>query len=321
MKVKSRSVLQLIYISKTGKEVIREYPLRDLEGVLVIGRGLLIESSVLSVLPSMNIPVSIIARDSVGILINPVITVTNNYRRLQYGLDKAKALTIALQYLKAKINGMINILKYYRITPPPIPEPPMQLDDPEDYEYMIRVWEATASKTLWQALTKTIRPEQLDKLVNEYNFSGRKPRHPDPFNKTLSVMYSVLYTLATKALLANGLDPTHGLLHRTKYSTPLTFDYTEMFKPIAMQATIDLINSQGLPELGEDGELTRESVNRAIRTIYQYLSLRHKDTKKTPYRQIHLKAFCLAKHLEGKCSQHKLTVTWDRSLYRQRRRA
>lgn len=268
-----------------------------------------------------NIPLSIIAKDSFSTLINPVIVRYNNYRKLQYTLEKSRALRIALSYIKAKIAGMANILRYYKREPPPLQPPPEMPGDAEEYEHIIRVWESTSSSLLWDGIATLLKPEILDELREQYGFHGRKPRHSDPFNKTLSVMYAVLYSIATKALLAAGLDPTYGFLHKTRYSTPLTFDYTEMFKPAAIQATIELLNTQGLPELDADGELARDSVNKAIRKLYEYLTLRHRDTGKTLYQQMYLKAFCLAKHLEGRCRDSRLTITWNRNHYRRRRAA
>ena len=62
IRVRSRSVLQLIYKSE-GKEVIREYPLRDLDGLLIIGAKTMVESGALAVLAGMNLPVSVVAKD------------------------------------------------------------------------------------------------------------------------------------------------------------------------------------------------------------------------------------------------------------------
>jgi len=294
----------------------KERPLRDIDTVLIIGSGVKIDSSLPPVLSMHNIPLTMIAKNSISILMNPVITKYCNYRRLQYMLDKSKALSIALEYIKAKIYGMLNILKYHKVELPKIPEPPENSDDAEDLELGIRLWESESSNILWDSLKTIVKKDILEELENQYAFKGRKPRHSDPFNKTLSVMYSVLYSLGTKALLSAGLDPTYGFLHKTRYSTPLTFDYTEMFKPIAIHATIHLINKNGLPELARDGELTRESINQAIKALYKYLTLKHKDIRKTPYQQIYLKAFCLARYLEGRCRKDRLTVTWNRAFYR-----
>ena len=311
LSVKGRATL----IIKAEKGDV-ERGLRDIDSLLIIGSGVKIDSAVPSVLNAHNIPLAIIAKDSISILVNPIITRYNNYRRLQYLLDKNEALTIALEYIKAKIAGMKSILKYHRIETPEVPPPPNRDPNSENMEAKVRLWESLASNNLWDHLIGLVKKELLDELIKRYGFRGRKPRHPDPFNKTLSVMYAVLYSLATKAILAAGLDPTYGFLHKTRYSTPLTFDYTEMFKPIAIHATIDLINREGIPELAEDGELTNESINQAIKTLYHYITLRHKDTRKSMYQQIYLKAFCLAKYLEGRCRKDRLTVTWNRALYR-----
>ena len=247
IKMKSRSVLQLQYEDEEGKTVVREYPVRDLDAVLVLGGGLYIESSAVSALSSMNVPVAVVARDSVGVLLNPVIVASPNYRRLQYTIDRARALEIALEYIKSKVGGMINVLKYHGAGAPEVPGPPAPAGDPEEFEREIRSWESRASNALWDRLVLLLRPQVLGELRARYGFLGRRPGRPDPFNKTLSVMYAVLYALGTRALLAAGLDPTYGFLHRTRYGTPLTFDYAEMFKPVAVEATISALNSGGLP--------------------------------------------------------------------------
>ncbi len=315
LKIKSRSILQLQYMDK-DKQYIKEYPIRDLDALLIVGSNLNIESGVLSVLSSFNIPVTVIAKDSVGIIYNPVIIANPHYRKLQYTISEVSRLEIALSYIEARIGGMKNILIYYKKGSPSIPNLPEYTSDSYDFEYTIRLWESQATNILWDSIIDLIKEPTLSELKNKYKFHGRKPRHSDPFNKTLSIMYSVLYSLATKSLLASGLDPTYGFLHRTRYSTPLTFDYTEQFKPIAIHATIDLINREGLPALAEDGELDRDSVNMAIKKLYDYLTLRHTKTGKTPYQYIFLKAICLAKYLEGKCTRKNLAITWDKRSYK-----
>ncbi len=313
--VKGRSTI----VIKIGDKTVRERAIRDIDAILIIGSRVKVSSALPPVLALHGIPLAFMAKDHIAITTNPVITYYNNYRRLQYQLSREEALTIALEYIKSRINGMINILKYHRIEPPELPAPPSATSDVDVYERKVRVWESVCSSVLWPCLTSLIRNDCLKELKKKYGFSGRKPRHPDPFNKTLSVMYAVLYSLATKALIAAGLDPTYGFLHRTRYSTPLTFDYTEMFKPVAIQATITLINRESLPELDDDGELTREWINTSIKYLYEYLILQHKDTRKSVYQQLYLKAFCLAKYLEGKLRRNWLTFVWDRRQYRIRR--
>lgn len=311
LSVKGRATLVVNFEDK-----VIERPLRDIDVILIIGKNKKIRSSVPPVLSLHNIPLAIIAMDYISILMNPIGTRYNNYRRLQYCIDKVRALDIALEYIKSKIRGFSNIVNYYKKIQLRLPElPERSKENPESYEENIRIWESISSNLLWDYIVNLIDKNYLEVLKNKYEFTGRKPRHADPFNKTLSVMYAVLYSLATKALIAAGLDPTYGFLHRTRYSTPLTFDYTEMFKPIAVQATINAINSEGLPQLDDGGELTTNSINTAIQKLYAYLTLRHKDTGKSIYQYIYLKAYCLARHLEGKCPTKKLTIVWNRKNF------
>jgi len=308
--VKSGASIRVI---KEDKD--KEIPLRDVEAVLVIGEKVKINAGTVPFLASHNIPLTILAKGNISIFYDPIVTRYNNYRRMQYQLSKAIALRIAQKYIEAKMQGMTNMLKYYKENPPNLTSSPQQLSDIQVYERELRIWEATNSNILWSFIFNLIAEPHKSVLKEQYGVSGRKPKHPDPFNKALSVMYAVLYSLATKALLAAGLDPTYGFLHRTMYSTPLTFDYVEQFKPVAIQATIDMINKTGLPQIAEDGELTRESVNESIKWLYSYLTLKHTKTRKTIYQYIFLKAYCLAKYLEGKCPENKLAIVWDRRSY------
>ncbi|MCE4624273.1 MAG: CRISPR-associated endonuclease Cas1 [Desulfurococcales archaeon] len=292
-----------------------ERAIRDVEAVLIVGRRVTVSSALLPVLAQHNVPVAFHSMDTIAIVMNPVRMQYNNYRKLQYTLPKVKALEIAAIYIDAKLQGMHNVAKYYGVnTPPPRPPPP-PLDE-EEYENLIRTWEAAESQRLWGSIISALKPGVLRELNSRYGFHGRRPRSPDPFNKTLSLMYAVLYSLATRALISAGLDPTYGFLHRTRYSTPLTFDYVEMFKPVAIHATINMINSDGLPHIDKTGNLTRTDTQRAFKHLYSLLTLRNRRTGKTPYHQITTKAFCLARHLEGRCTRRKLIIIWNRKNYK-----
>ena len=300
-----------IIIKRDNKIV--ERPIRDIDAVLVIGDSVDISSSVPPVLNNYNIPLSVLAKNTISIMFNPVQIRFNLYRQKQYCLEKGEALTIAKEYIYAKLQGMNNILRYYGETPVQIPD--LEPGDRTNLEERIRLWESIYSSALWKKVMHILRPDIVEVLHNKYHVNGRRPGHPDPFNNTLSVMYGVLYSLATKALLAAGLDPTYGFLHRTRYSTPLTFDYTEMYKPVAIQATINLLNSRGLPHLDTDGEIAPSDITKIISHLYNYLVLRHRKTRKSVYQYIFIKAYCLAKHLDRKCPKQKLTIVWDKRNY------
>lgn len=176
LKMKSRSVLQIIRTTEKGGKLVREVGIRDIEAVLIIGREIYIESSVLSVLSTMNIPVAVIAKDAVGILMNPVVVTYNHYRSLQYRLPKEKQLEIALGYIEAKLKGMNNILSYHRRSRVKIEPPPKFKGDVKDYEQKIRSWESTHSVKLWRELINILPHSILKELKEKYSFSGRVPR-------------------------------------------------------------------------------------------------------------------------------------------------
>ncbi|PNV81935.1 MAG: hypothetical protein C0179_00195, partial [Fervidicoccus sp.] len=101
-----------------------EKHLRDIDSVLIIGSSVKISSSLPPVLSSFNIPLAIVAKNSVSIMINPIVTQYNNYRSLQYRLEPIRGLEIALEYIKSRVNGMVNILKNRKLEIPNFPDPP-----------------------------------------------------------------------------------------------------------------------------------------------------------------------------------------------------
>ena len=308
----------LIIKMKDSNKII-EKPLRDIDALLIIGKKVSISSSVPPTLSKIGIPLSIISSGHVSLLMNPIIVRNNNYRAAQYQMQKIKQLKVAYEYIKSKILGYRNLLRYYNIKAPKISFLSLDgMSDAEKCEEMIRIWEAELSATLWKNILKAIKGERLEVLRSKYGFNGRSPRHPDPFNKSLSVMYAVIYSIALKTLIAAGLDPTYGFLHRGRYNIPLVFDFSEMFKPVAVQATIALINRGKIPSLDKDGELTQEDVNKAIKSFYDFASMRNTATGKTVYQEIYIKSYCLASYLIGRCSIDKMIFIWDRKHYKRR---
>ena len=322
MRLKSRSILQVFIPRRGGGEPqIREVPIRDIEALIVIGRNNYIESSVLSVLAQHNIPTAVIAKDSTAILYNPIITISNNARRAQYEAPKQFKLAIAAHYIWARLKGMAGIIEYYTGYKPPVPPPPIpkgrniQEIDPQTLEYEIRTWEAGSSATLWKQIIQLI-PEETRRRLERQGLTGRKPRSPDPFNKTITIAYAILYSLSTKALLAAGLDPTHGLLHRTHYNTPLSFDYSEMLKPTAIHTALTLARTNNLPETSPEGELLEGQTTKIIGTLYRILQQRHRKTNKTIHYYIYTKAQHLSKTLQTrKINPNKLTITYNKKNF------
>jgi len=101
----------------------------------------------------------------------------------------------------------------------------------------VRGLEAQAARRYWSAIA-TLVPDWV-------GFPGRDPLGDDPLNKALSYGYAILYSLASDALIVAGLDPYAGFLHVDRSGRPsLVYDYSEMFKPVA----VDRVLVQGLCE-------------------------------------------------------------------------
>lgn len=282
---KSRSSI----VVHRGDGSYKEVNIRDIEAIVVMGSKTKVEAGVVSLLSRYNIPVSLVNWLGVSILTTPVVTLYSETRRAQYMLNDDEKAEIMLRILVAKFRGFTNILKYHEKE-----APEMNVNEGLVKCDLLR-WEATTSRRYWQLLFDLIPGDLMDELQEKYGFQGRKPRAKDPLNQSISVLYATLYSIASRALLASGLDPTHGLHHKTRYSVPLVYDYAEMYKPIAVHAVIKLIRRTGrLPRLDEDGYLDKESLNLLLREFFNIMKARIRGTRLTPHRAVYLNAFRLA---------------------------
>ena len=298
---KSRSGI-LIYKNSYKKEV----NLRDIEALIILGSKTKIDTGVITLLSRYNIPVSIVSKIGVSIMTTPVITLYNEIRKSQYTLNDQEKIDLMTEILISKFKGLSNILKYHEKDPP---EP--ENIQAKNGEELLR-WEAQTSRTYWKLLIELIPEKLLRELKQKYDFQGRRPRAKDPFNQAISLLYAILYSIATRALLASGLDPTYGLHHKTRYSTPLVFDYTEMYKPIAIHAVIKYLRKTNkLPELDEEGYISKESMNTLMKEFYSILRAKIRETKIIPYKAIYVNALKLAKRIRTKDNTIRYTYTYN----------
>lgn len=82
-------------------------------------------------------------------------------------------------------------------------------------------------------------PTMLKSSDVEFAFTGRNRRPAlDPVNSVLSFVYGLLVRDCTVALVAAGLDPQIGLLHRPQFGRPsLALDLAEEFRPLVGDST------------------------------------------------------------------------------------
>lgn len=159
--------------------------------------------------------------------------------QLDYGRRLAK------EFVYSKIVNQAEVLRYlaknYR--DPAIREYAYQVDgvaselkavDPKllDRESLM-AYESRAARIYWQAVSYM--------LPQELGFKGRDHSSKDPFNMALNYGYGILYNVCEKALVLAGLDPYLGVLHTPKSGKEsLTFDFTEMFRAIAVDKPLIL---------------------------------------------------------------------------------
>lgn len=284
----------------------KEINVRDIEALVVMGSKTKIETGVIALLSRYNIPLTVVSKLGVSVLATPVVTLYNETRRAQYTLSEDEKVEIMRGILKAKFAGFANILKYHGIN-----TPEFEVDESLARQNLL-LWEANTSRKYWQLLLNLVPGNLLNELKERYGFQGRKPRSKDPFNQSVSALYAVLYSIATKALLASGLDPTCGLHHKTRYSTPLVYDYVEMYKPIAVHAMVKLLRKTGkLPELDEDGYLNRDSLNAILKEFYNIMKAKIRGTRLTPHRAIYIHAFKLAMRMRTRDKSIKFTFIYN----------
>ncbi|MEM3974876.1 MAG: CRISPR-associated endonuclease Cas1, partial [Ignisphaera sp.] len=91
----------------------------------------------------------------------------------------------------------------------------------------------------------------------EYGFTGREPRKGDVINSSIDFLYTILYGIITKAIVATGLDPFYGLIHVLKSGRlSLTYDISEIFKPLAIHTIIQASRKANLRTLRGSRMLT-----------------------------------------------------------------
>ena len=279
----------------------------DLDAVIVASGGVSVTSSAVRLLIAHG--VDLVFLDSrgrpIGRLYPPFVNRTVLTRRMQYKAymtDRRWSVVGAI--VEAKLRNQANLLKYYYRcrgdaelrecaygVASALEELPEALGDPKS----VMAVEAKAARAYWSGVARLI--------PGELGFDGRDPESLDPVNACLNYCYALLYSQCWKALVLAGLDPYAGFLHADRSGKEsLVFDYSEMFKPPAVdRMLVKLFNSGWRPEL-ERGLLARESRGVLVKSFLEWLDRRVRPTSGGPctLRQALKRwAFRLASYLRG----------------------
>ena len=279
---------------KTGEkryQVKTRVPLIDLEMLVIVGSRAAVTTGLILALAKAGIPVLIHGREAEAAIYTPFLQATAEARIAQVkALETGAGLEAAKQFIEAKLRGLANLALYLAQRDNQDPQPARQLQQDaktrvytaRNQQQLLHV-EAELTKKAWNILRQHI--------PSNYGFTARNPRAGDPVNSAINYSYAILYTLATHALTAAGLDPHIGFLHANRPARKsLVYDYTEQFKPLAVHAVITTARRHRL-ETGEDGYLTSQSLEKLTKTIYTLLKRKPTGRTKTNRAYIYTKAW------------------------------
>jgi len=306
-----------LYISKPmpikDKEGERKYqfvteniPLIDIEMLVIVGSNVRISSGAILMLTEANVPIIVHSRRVDAFILNPFnIRIAEVRRRLYKIIDDITwRIYIGKVFIEGKLSGFINVIRYLAYKDAErgrntkwILEEVANIEKLRKSEInnimdvdSLRLYEAKWSKKLWELLVTFI--------PDVYEFTGRDPKSRDPINSAISYTYAILYGLCTHALIASGLDPYVGIIHSERAGrTSLTYDFSEMFKPIAIHATVMASRVSKL-SVDRSGYLTKKSLETVTRFIYRALRRKHRKWKYTARGEIYAKAWELRQNIE-----------------------
>ena len=265
-------------VDQEGNRV--EVPLPDLDLVVVIGERAQITSSATLTLISQGVPLVVVSgkTDTYGVLFDVVQVGTVGVRSSQYRCfdDSYCRLKYARPLVGSKLKGLYNVLRYeykyhkvvheedYNHAKHGILEILENVKSARDVDEL-RELEAEGSKYFWNIAVSFI-PEK-------YGFTGRRPRKGDVINSATDFLYAVLYGIVTKGIVISGLDPFYGCIHTLKSGRlSLTYDLSEMFKPIAFHAVIQASRKANLETFKNSRLLKPRAIEVLVKHLYYRLS-------------------------------------------------
>jgi len=255
VRVQSRKGLLVV----EGEEGKLEVSPSELDQVVVVSSGISLTSGAVRLLMRHGVDLLFLDEkgEPVGRLYPPFVNRTVLTRRKQYEayLSELRWLVVGA-FVEAKIRNQANLLKYYAKSreldelktcaaevEASIEKLPAALGDPQ----RVMSVEAEAARAYWSGFALLV-PRHL-------GFEGRDPESPDPVNMCLNYCYRLLYSACWRALVLAGLDPYAGFLHADRSGKEsLVYDYSEMFKPPAVDRMLLKLLSSGFePQASRTG--------------------------------------------------------------------
>jgi len=265
---------------KLYKEIVEEAPLFNLEGVLIVGRGVSLSSDVVAVCAERGIALNFLSEreEPQATLIPSALGATVKTRRQQLAaFGDERGVHLAKAFATGKLINSARLLRYLAKN--------RRESRPRDYEaagsaailiealsrQLARLEGATVDALRQSILTleghaaETYWTAARGLLLAEVDWQGRHTRGAqDPVNASLNYGYKILHTHVQRAILLAGLDPFGGFLHVDRPGKPsLVLDMVEEFRQMAVDRCVFALFNQGVHMETEDGWLSQAS-RRAI---------------------------------------------------------
>jgi len=286
--------------------VAESVPLIDIEMLVIVGSNVRLSSGAILMLAEANVPVIVHSRERDVVLLTPYNVKIAEVRRRLYKLADSVEwrVHIGKSFIEGKLLGFANVIRYLAYKDAEKgKDSRWVLEEIDNINNLrksdifsirsiedLRLYEAKWSKKLWE-LASTFIP-------SKYGFTGRDPKSRDPINSAVSYSYAIIYGLCTHALIAAGLDPYVGIIHSERAGrTSLVYDFSEMFKPIAIHA---VAVASRATTLGVDGSgyLTKSSLEAVTRHLYRLLRRKHHKWRYTARGEVYAKAWELRQNVE-----------------------
>jgi CRISPR-associated protein Cas1 len=244
-------------IVKERGELVAQFPLTEVDNVIVTSRGINISSSLIDELCRRGAKLCFWTGGFPNVMITSArLSAFVEAKRAQFdAYNTSTGLILSKEIIRSKIHNQAAFLKYasknlssFEINR--IIETTGKMESLRE-----RVTEVSASKIdsarnellLIEANAASLYWRAFQKLLKiETGFKGRNPIESDPLNIMFNYGYSIVYSLVWMCILNAGLEPFAGFLHTDRPGKPsLVYDLSDPFKQRLVDKVVLAIANRG----------------------------------------------------------------------------
>lgn len=318
---------RLLIVSKSSKS---EYPLEDVDELVIVGGGKVISSDLIELCVNEKIPIFFAKwnGDPYASIFPLIVSGTVKRKRAQYyAFNTNLGLEIAKKFVLGKLYNQANILRLWAKSMMKINETTAMFIRNSAKEIMqlinklkkitgerinsekrleIMSIEARGTEIYWIWFGKQISKTAF--------FPGRVKRGArDPVNALLNLGYSILLRKVFTALLFAGLDPYAGFLHSDRSGRlSLALDLMEEFRQQVVDKVVLRLFNKRIIKASECMDENGRISNNVIRNVLKAFQDRYDETvtdiygnKRSIKRFINEQAKSLARYLIGEEDDYK----------------